>query len=294
MIKIMVDPAFQVLLVVVLGTITVYGPIVGGSWLLRRSRLKQAWKSEPGQLSARRRWNYARLLFQEAVRAHQNADHEKAAETCRRVLRLEASDPQASRLLVASLFANGDFEEARQALERHMAANPADETAKLVPAAIYCETGNLVEAREALDSIDPQKLPKADRALWFNNYAFTLSGLEIDLDLAREYGERALELASVADRQFTLRTLGVVHLARKEAELSIDYLKSALKEKQHLRPGDVEFTNYYLAKALLLDNRVQEAKNCLRAVQRGGTTSYSEKARDLLNDVNTHPAKYSP
>ena len=280
------DPAFQVLWVILLGTVAVYGPIVGGSWMLRKSRLKEAWGAEPAQLSSRRRWNYARLLFQEAVRAHQSADHARAADTCRRVLRLEASDPQASRLLVASLFAKGDFEEAREALERHLAANPLDEAAKLVPAAIYCEIGNLVLARETLDSIDPQKLPAADRALWFNNYAFTLSGLEIDLDLAREYGERALELASPADRQFALRTLGVVHLSRKEPAKAVKFLEDALKEKQHLRPGDVEFTKYYLALALLKLGRTREARAVLGFVK-SGKTSYTDKAKELMRQLDS-------
>lgn len=285
MIETMMDPALQVLMVILLGTVAVYGPIVGGTWLLRKSRLKEAWNSEPAKLSSRRRWNYARLLFQEAVRAHQNADHARAAEICRKVLRLEASDPQASRLLVASLFASGDFDEAREALERHLAANPLDEAAKLVPAAIYCEIGNLVLARETLDSIDPQKLAGADRALWFNNYAFTLSGLEIDLDLAREYGERALDLASPADRQFALRTLGVVHLARKEAEKALDCLASALREKQHLRPGDVEFTKYYMAKAYLNLGRIREARVQLGHIE-NGDTSYAEKAKSLVVDLD--------
>ena len=203
-----------VVMVVVAGTVAVYGPIAFGSWLMRKGKLREAWRVEPNQLPPRRRMQFSRLLFQEAVHAHQAGDHNRAAETCRRVLRFESDDPQASRLLVASLFAGGRFDEARDALERHLQANPGDEAAKLVPAAIYCERGDLVAAREALDAIDPQKLPTADRALWFNNYASTLSGLKIDLDLAKEYGEKALQLASQADRQFALRTLGVVHLGR--------------------------------------------------------------------------------
>ena len=245
------DPVIGVVVVVVAGTVAVYGPIAAGSWLMRKGRLREAWRVEPNQLPPRRRMQFARLLFQEAVRAHQVGNHDRAAETCRRVLRFESDDPQASRLLVASLFAGGQFDDAREALERHLQANPQDEAAKLVPAAIYCEKGDLVSAREALDSIDPQKLPTADRALWFNNYAFTLSGLKIDLDLAKEYGEKALQLASQADRQFALRTLGVVHLARKEPELAIERLDTALRERQHLRPGDIEFTRYHLARAYL-------------------------------------------
>ncbi len=277
-------PFLAVVLVVVAGTVAVYGPIAVGSWLMRKNRLREAWKSEPAQLPPRKRMQYARLLFQDAVRAHQAADHDKAAKTCQRVLRFEADDPQASRLLVASLFAGGKFDEARQALERHLAANPHDEAAKLVPAAIFCEMGDLRQAREELDTIDPQKLPKADRALWFNNYAFTLSGLQSDLDLAQEYGERALELATPADRQFALRTLGVVHLARKEPELAIARLDEALKERQHLRPGDIEFTRYHLAQAYKDMGKVQKARAHLVAIE-NGKTLYAEKASALLGEL---------
>lgn len=279
------EPVIAVIMVVVAGTVAVYGPIAAGSWLMRKSRLRDAWRVDPNQLPPRRRMQYARLLFQEAVRAHQMADHDRAAETCRRVLRFESDDPQASRLLVASLFAGGRFDEARQALERHLAANPHDEAAKLVPAAIYCEKNDLVAAREALDDIDPQKLPTADRALWFNNYAFTLSGLEIDLDLAKEYGERALQLASQADRQFALRTLGVVHLARKEPEAAIERLDSALKERQHLRPGDIEFTRFHLARAYLELKKEREARNQLALIEQGKTL-YAERARQLLKELD--------
>lgn len=282
---VLMDPVLAVALVVAAGTAAVYGPIAMGSWVVRKNRLKEAWRVDPATLPPRRRMHYARLLFQDAVRAHQAADHERAARTCQRVLRFEADDPQASRLLVASLFAAGRFDEARQALERHLAANPQDEAAKLVPAAIYCEKGDLVSAREALDAIDPNKLPTADRALWFNNYAYTLSGLEIDLDLAKEYGERALDLASPADRQFALRTLGVVHLARKEPIVAIERLEDALRERQHLRPGDVEFTRFHLAKALRDLQRDKEARTHLLAIE-SGRTPYAERARSLLREID--------
>ena len=278
------DPVIAVVMVVVAGTVAVYGPIAAGSWLMRKGKLREAWRVEPNQLPPRKRMQFARLLFQEAVRAHQAGDHNRAAETCRRVLRFESDDPQASRLLVASLFAGGRFDEAREALERHLQANPADEAAKLVPAAIYCEKGDLVSAREALDAIDPQKLPTADRALWFNNYAFTLSGLKIDLDLAKEYGEKALQLASQADRQFALRTLGVVHLARKEPELAIERLDTALRERQHLRPGDIEFTRYHLARAYIDLGREREARGQLQLIE-SGKTLYAEKARKLMREI---------
>lgn len=248
---------------------------------MKKGRLREAWRVEPNQLPPRRRMQMARLLYQEAVRAHQAGDHNKAADTCRRVLRFESDDPQASRLLVASLFAGGRFDEARQALERHLQANPQDEAAKLVPAAIYCERNDLVAAREALDAIDPAKLPTADRALWYNNYAFTLSGLKIDLDLAREYGEKALQLAAQADRQFALRTLGVVHLSRKEPKEAIERLDAALKERQHMRPGDIEFTRYHLARAYLDLGREKEARAQLHLIE-GGRTMYAEKARELV------------
>lgn len=278
-----------VVMVVVAGTVAVYGPIAFGSWLMRKGKLREAWRVEPNQLPPRRRMQFSRLLFQEAVRAHQAGDHNRAAETCRRVLRFESDDPQASRLLVASLFAGGRFDEARDALERHLQANPGDEAAKLVPAAIYCERGDLVAAREALDAIDPQKLPTADRALWFNNYAFTLSGLKIDLDLAKEYGEKALQLASQADRQFALRTLGVVHLARKEPEVAIERLDLALRERQHLRPGDIEFTRYHLARAYLDLGREREAKGQLQLIE-SGCTLYAEKARALMREISPSSA----
>lgn len=283
------DPVIAVVMVVVAGTVAVYGPIAAGSWLMRKGKLREAWRVEPNQLPPRRRMQFARLLFQEAVRAHQAGDHNKAAETCRRVLRFESDDPQASRLLVASLFAGGRFDEAREALERHLQANPADEAAKLVPAAIYCEKGDLVSAREALDAIDPQKLPTADRALWFNNYAFTLSGLKIDLDLAKEYGEKALQLASQADRQFALRTLGVVHLARGEPELAIERLDAALKERQHLRPGDVEFTRYHLARAFVDLGKEREARSQLTLIE-SGRTLYADKARKLMQELSVDKA----
>lgn len=283
------EPVLAVILVVVAGTVAVYGPIAAGSWLMRRGRLKDAWRSEPAQLPPRKRMQYSRLLFQEAVRAHQLGDHDRAADTCRRVLRFESDDPQASRLLVASLFAGGRFDDARQALERHLAANPMDEAAKLVPAAIYCEKGDLVAAREALDAIDPQKLPTADRALWFNNYAFTLSGLQIDLDLAQEYGERALQLASQADRQFALRTLGVVHLARKEPKEAIARLQEALRERLHLRPGDIEFTRFHLARAYAELGRHREARAQLHLID-AGTTLYAERAKELLAEIEAQAA----
>jgi tetratricopeptide (TPR) repeat protein len=280
------DPVIAVVMVVVAGTVAVYGPIAAGSWLMRKGKLREAWRVEPNQLPQRKRMQLARLLFQEAVRAHQAGDHNRAAETCRRVLRFESDDPQASRLLVASLFAGGRFDEAREALERHLQANPADEAAKLVPAAIFCEKGDLVAALEALDAIDPQKLPTADRALWYNNYAFTLSGLKIDLDLAKEYGDKALQLASQADRQFALRTLGVVHLARNEPGLAIERLDAALKERQHLRPGDVEFTRYHLARAYVDLGREREARNQLALIE-GGRTLYADKAKALMHELGT-------
>ena len=283
------DPVIAVVMVVVAGTVAVYGPIAAGSWLMRKGRLREAWRVEPNQLPPRRRMQFARLLFQEAVRAHQSGDHHRAAETCRRVLRFESDDPQASRLLVASLFAGGRFDEAREALERHLQANPQDEAAKLVPAAIYCERGDLPAAREALDAIDPQKLPTADRALWFNNYAFTLSGLKIDLDLAKEYGEKALQLASQADRQFALRTLGVVHLARREPQDAIARLEQALKERQHLRPGDVEFTRFHLARAHLNLGHDREARSQLGLIE-AGKTVYADKARELLRGLGAAKA----
>lgn len=277
--------AFWVVAFVVLaGTTAVYAPVALGSWMMRKRRLNAAWDAEPASLPPKRRNQYSRLLFQHAVKAHQSSDHEKAASTCQRVLRFEPDDPQASRLLVASLFAGGRFDEARQALERHLAANPHDEAAKLVPAAIFCEKGELRRARQELDSIDPKKLPQADRALWFNNYAFALSELQSDLDLAQEYGEQALMLATPPDRQFALRTLGVVHIARREPAKAVARLEEALGQKSHLRPGDVEFTKFHLGKALMDMGETSAAKNHLQGIVKGKTV-YAEKARELLTEI---------
>jgi tetratricopeptide (TPR) repeat protein len=283
------EPVLAVVFVVITGTVVVYGPIAAGSWLMRRGRLREAWRAEPAKLPPRRRMQVARLLFQEAVRAHQQGDHATAADTCKRVLRFEPDDPQASRLLVASLFAAGRFDEARDALERHLQANPTDEAAKLVPAAIYCEKGNLEDARLALDDIDPNKLPSADRALWYNNYAFTLAGLQRDLDVAKEYGEKALQFTSQADRQFALRTLGVVHLARHEALEAIKYLEEALREGRHLRPGDIEFTRFHLAKGHLMLDQTTAAVRQLTLVE-NGRTIFAEQASALLRELSSRAA----
>ena len=261
--------------------LTLYLPTVGGAWLLKRRNLKTAWQSKPSKLPPKKRTQLARLLFQEAVVAHQHNDHREAARICEQVLKLEPDDTQASRLLVASLFACGDFQEAAQALERHMAAHPSDEAAKLVPAAIYCERGDMVEARNALDAVDPGKLPAADQALWYNNYAYTLSGLGIDLDLAKDYGERALELAAPADKQFTLRTLGVVHLARQEPEAARARLEEALAEKEYLRPGDLDFTRYHLAMSLEQCGHRDSAVTAMEAVAKGARFTPTKQKPNL-------------
>lgn len=270
----------EVLVVVVLGTAAFYGPIAAGAYLMRKKKLKEAWGDKPALLPPKKRAQLARLLFHDAVQAHQASNHDEAARICSQVLRLESTDMQASRLLMASLFAAGKFDAAHNALERHMAAHPEDKSAKLVPAAIYCEQEDLVRAREALDEINPHDLPTADRALWYNNYAFTLSGLKVDLELAVEYGERALELASPADRQFTLRTIGVVHLARDKPQKALESLQAALKERSHLRPGDIEFTRYHIAEAHVALGETDQALAQLAQI-RDGRTDYAEKARTL-------------
>ena len=115
------------------------------------------------------------------------------------------------------------------------------------------------------------------------------SGLQLDHDLAKEYGEKALQLANQADRQFALRTLGVVHLARKEPQQAIERLDSALKEREHLRPGDVEFTRYHLARAYVDLQRPREARAQLQVIERGRTV-YAEKARQLLQQIGAERA----
>ena len=82
-----------------------------------------------------------------------------------------------------------------------------------------------------------------------------------------------------------LRTLGVVHLARKEPQEAIDRLDSALKERQHLRPGDVEFTRYHLAKAYLDQGKSREARSQLGLIE-SGKTLYAERARELLKQMD--------
>jgi len=262
-----------------------YFPTVGGSWLIRNRNIKKAWQAQPSKLPPKKRAQLARILFQEAVSAHKHNDHREAARVCEQVLKLEPDDTQASRLLVASLFACGDFHDASQALERHMAAHPGDEAAKLVPAAIFCERGDMVEARTALDAVDPGKLPAADQALWYNNYAFTLTGLGVDLDLAKDYGERAFDLAAPADKQFTLRTLGVVYLAREEPQKALKCLEDALAEKEYLRPGDIDFTRYHLALALDQCDDHERAVKMMKTVAEG-TTLYADKAKLQLTEWN--------
>ena len=271
------------MLAILVGTgLLLYVPSVGGRWLLRKRNIKKAWQAKPSQMLPKKRSQLARILFQEAVVSHQHNDHGEAARICQQVLKLEPDDTQASRLLVASLFACGDFHDASQALERHMSAHPGDEAAKLVPAAIFCERGDMNEARVALDAVDPGKLPAADQALWYNNYAYTLSGLGVDLDLAKDYGQRAYELAAVADKQFTLRTLGVVHLARKEPAIALDKLQLAMAEREYLRPGDIDFTRFHLSLALDDLGRHEDAVQEMKKVA-GGTTLYAEKAKNKLS-----------
>ena len=61
------EPVIAVIMVVVAGTVAVYGPIAAGSWLMRKSRLRDAWRVDPNQLPPRRRMQYARLLFQDSL-----------------------------------------------------------------------------------------------------------------------------------------------------------------------------------------------------------------------------------
>ncbi|MEW5850290.1 MAG: tetratricopeptide repeat protein [Myxococcota bacterium] len=274
----------SVFLVVVAGAALVYAPLGAGSALWRRARIRRAYQVDPAELDAETRAELARLLTVEAASAHDRARHDDAIKACRQILRLDPEDPQASRLLVASLFASGEYENARESLERHLAAFPRDEAARLVPAAIACENGNLVEAREYLDAMDPNRLGEHDRALWFNNYAYTLASLGVDLDLALEYGQRALQLAADADRQFALRTLGVVHLARQEPQKAESRLREALGQRDFLRPGDVEFTHYHLALALQGQNKAEEARRHLEKLV-DGVTPFAQKARELLRGL---------
>jgi tetratricopeptide (TPR) repeat protein len=274
----------SVFLVVVVGAATIYTPLGLGTALWRRSRLKRAYVADPSELTADDRAEFARLLTVEASQAHDHAHHERAIAACRQILRLDPEDPHASRLLVASLFACGKYDDAGAALERHLAAFPKDEAVRLVPAAIACELGDLVQAREHLDAMDPNALNEPDRALWFNNYAYTLASLKVDLDLALEYGERALALAAVPDRQFALRTLGVVYLARNQPQEAAARLTEALNQRDHLRPGDVEFTHFHLAMALEQQHRFPEAIRHLEKVV-DGHTPFAQKARVRLKTL---------
>ncbi|MBM4283315.1 MAG: hypothetical protein FJ137_22080 [Deltaproteobacteria bacterium] len=70
----------------------------------------------------------------------------------------------------------------------------------------------------------------------------------------------------------------MVHLVRKEPQAAAERLDAALK--QHLRPGDVEFTRYHLARAYLDLGRDREARAQLQLIE-GGRTAYAEKAREL-------------
>lgn len=275
------ETILSVFLVVAVGAAAIYTPLGLGTALWRRSRLRRAYVADPTELTADDRADYARLLTQQAATAHDQAHHEEAVKACRQILRLDPEDPQASRLLVASLFACGKYDDAGAALERHLAAHPKDEAVRLVPAAIACELGDLVQARDHLDAMNPDALNEPDRALWFNNYAYTLACLKVDLDLALEYGQRALQLAAVPDRQFALRTLGVVHLARTEAPEAEARLREALTQREHLRPGDVEFTHFHLALALEKQGRNADAMRHLEKLV-DGHTPFAQKARARL------------
>lgn len=275
------DTFLSVFLVVAAGAAIIYAPLGVGTALYNRARVRRAYHADPAELDADTRAELARLLQREAAAAHDHANHEEAIKACRQILRLDPDDPTASRMLVASLFACGQYDPAREALERHLAVHPHDEAVRLVPAAIACEIGDLVQAREHLDAMDPNALSEHDRALWFNNYAYTLASLKVDLDLALEYGQRALALAAEPDRQFALRTLGVVHLARNEPREAEARLKEALAQREHLRPGDVEFTHYHLALALQSQQRHLEARRHLEKLA-DGMTPFAQKARQTL------------
>ncbi len=275
---------FLIAAVVLGGTAVVYGPIVLGSWWIKRKRLQSAWRADPKQLTGRTKDEYVDILTREAIKAHQEGLHDQAIDACRQILRLDSMDTQASRLLIANLFAAGRFKEAEEVLHQHRIAHPDDHPAMLVPAAIYCERGELDKARMALDHVDPMDLPSEDRALWYNNYAYALSGLGVDLDLAEDYGQQALKLAAPADRQFALRTLGVVYLAKHDYDSAAHRLLEALHSKRYLREGDIEFTRYHLARAYrgMGKNEMADAE-FQRIVN--GNTPYAEKARNALDEV---------
>jgi tetratricopeptide (TPR) repeat protein len=271
----------SVFVVVLAGAGVILLPLGLGGAVLRRVRVRRAYDVDPAALDADTRADLARLLTREAAEAFARGRYDLSARACRQVLRLDPEDPSASRQLVASLFASGDYDPARQALERHLAAFPQDEAARLVPVAIACEKGDFVAARTDLDAMDPARLGEVDRALWFNNYAFILASLEVDLDLALEYGQRALNLAAPADRQFALRTLGLIYLARgapQEAERSF---REALQHRAHLRPGDLEHADYHLALALQRQGRVLEANRVLERLA-SGSTPFALQARVQL------------
>ncbi len=146
---------------------------------------------------------------------------------------------------------------------------------------VIAELGRLLPSIRT--TIDGQLLHPAGELLQRLMKKYAIAFLIFD-DLAKEYGEKALQLASQADRQFALRTLGVVHLARKEPETAIERLDAALRERQHLRPGDIEFTRYHLARAYLDLGREREAKGQLQLIE-SGRTLYAEKARALMREI---------
>ena len=67
---------------------------------------------------------------------------------------------------------------------------------------------------------------------------------------------------------------------------SIERLDAALREKQHLRPGDIEFTRYHLARAYIDLGREREARNQLANIE-GGKTLYADKAKKLIQELGT-------
>lgn len=106
-------------------------------------------------------------------------------------------------------------------------------------------------------------------------------------DGARSHRSRVLSLAG--GPKGSAPPLGVVHLARKEPEVAIERLDLALRERQHLRPGDIEFTRYHLARAYLDLGREREAKSQLQLIE-GGRTLYAEKARALMREISPSSA----
>jgi tetratricopeptide (TPR) repeat protein len=267
--------------IVFLGASMIFSPVVGAAWWLRKGYLKTAFQADTKKLPPRTRERYVEVLMQEAVTAHHVGDHERAVLMTRRVLEMMPNEVHASRLCLSSLFAMAQYTDALECLHRHLEKHPHDKAARLVPAAIYCEQGLLEQAKAALDELNPREFAREDRALWYNNYAYALAGLQLDLDTAKEYAEVALELALESDRHFALRTLGIVALAQHEFEYAARCFIQALSYETIMRQGDIDFTRFHLAQSFEGLQRDADAREQYQYVAKGKTV-YAQEAQEAF------------